>query len=377
MAKYILSKKAKGKKYQYTVTDEKGNVVSTRTSARNYVACTANGEFYFGRLDLIGKGDHGNGLSRTTEILANPERAYKKLVADVVPSCRKEWIAENPADEWIARHVNWATERQKELNAIAYLQPGEYPPPALPVMERKHIYSVSFGKDSLAMLLMAIDKGLPIDEVVFFNIGVEFDAIYTVRDMVLPILAQQGIKYTELDIDRPFYWYMFEKPVCKKGTNIVHKYGYSWCGGNCRWGTTLKLRALKNYIGNNWDYVGIASDETDRIEKERRENKILPLVEMGITGVQALQYCYDRGIYWEQNGIRLYEILDRVSCRICRNKSLKELRNIKQYLPDVWTELLDLQTRIPVPFKPGRKNKKTGELIPGKSIHYFNEIWER
>lgn len=57
MAKYILSKKVKGKKYQYTVTDEKGNVISTRTSARDYVACTANGEFYFGRLDLIGKGD--------------------------------------------------------------------------------------------------------------------------------------------------------------------------------------------------------------------------------------------------------------------------------------------------------------------------------
>ena len=134
MAKYILSKKAKGKKYQYTVTDEKGNVISTRTSARDYVACTANGEFYFGRLDLIGKGNHGKGLSRTTEILANPERAYKKQVAYFVPSYRKEWIAENPADEWIARNVNWATERQKELNAIAYLQPGGITP-ALPVMD--------------------------------------------------------------------------------------------------------------------------------------------------------------------------------------------------------------------------------------------------
>lgn len=84
------------------------------------------------------------------------------------------------------------------------------------MMERKHIYSVSFGKDSVAMLLLGIDKGLPIDEVVFFNIGVEFDAIYSVRDMILPILAERGIKYTELEIDKPFYWYMFEKPVCKK-----------------------------------------------------------------------------------------------------------------------------------------------------------------
>lgn len=78
MAKYILSKKAKGKKYQYTVTDEKGNVVSTRTSARDYVACTADGSFYFGRLDLIGKGDHGKRLSHAAAILANPEKEYKK-----------------------------------------------------------------------------------------------------------------------------------------------------------------------------------------------------------------------------------------------------------------------------------------------------------
>jgi hypothetical protein len=125
MEKYILTKTQKGKKYLYEVKDENGNVVSKRTSTRDYVACTANGEIYFGRLDLIGKGDHGKGLSRTAEILANPERAYKKQAAYFVPSYRKEWIAENPADEWIARNVNWATERQKELNAIAYLQPGE------------------------------------------------------------------------------------------------------------------------------------------------------------------------------------------------------------------------------------------------------------
>ena len=124
------------------------------------------------------------------------------------------------------------------------------------------------------------------------------------------------------------------------------------------------------------DYVACTANETERIEKERRENKVLPLVEMGITEAQALQYCYDRGIYWEQNGVRLYEILDRVSCRICRNKNLKELQNIKRYLPETWTELMELQNRIPQPFKPGRKNKKTGELIPGKTIHYFSELWD-
>ena len=126
MAKYILVKKVKGKKYEYQVIDvDSKAIVSKRTSARDFVGLNPNGSFFFGRLVFIGKFDHGKGLSRTTEILANPEQAYKKQVAYFVPSYRKEWIAENPADEWIARNVNWATERQKELNAIAYLQLGE------------------------------------------------------------------------------------------------------------------------------------------------------------------------------------------------------------------------------------------------------------
>jgi hypothetical protein len=122
MAKYILSKQAKGKKYLYTVTDENGNVVSTRTSARDYVACTADGSFYFGRLDLIGKGDHGKRLSHIAEILANPEKAYKKSAAYFTPDYRSKWIAENPAEQWVARNVEGATKEKERLNAIAYLQ---------------------------------------------------------------------------------------------------------------------------------------------------------------------------------------------------------------------------------------------------------------
>lgn len=30
-----------------------------RTSTRDYVACSVSGEFYFGRLDLVGKGYYG------------------------------------------------------------------------------------------------------------------------------------------------------------------------------------------------------------------------------------------------------------------------------------------------------------------------------
>jgi len=49
----------KAGKFSYTVVDENGTIISTRKSNREYVACTINGSYYFGRLDLIGKGDHG------------------------------------------------------------------------------------------------------------------------------------------------------------------------------------------------------------------------------------------------------------------------------------------------------------------------------
>ncbi len=62
----------------------------------------------------------------------------------------------------------------------------------------KHIASVSFGKDSLYMLLRLIETGAPLDEVVFYDTGMEFQAIYDTRDAVLPLLAKHGISYKEL-----------------------------------------------------------------------------------------------------------------------------------------------------------------------------------
>lgn len=51
-----LVKTAKGSKWKYQVMDEDGNVLASRISNREYVACSANGEFFFGRIDLVGKG---------------------------------------------------------------------------------------------------------------------------------------------------------------------------------------------------------------------------------------------------------------------------------------------------------------------------------
>lgn len=55
----------------------------------------------------------------------------------------------------------------------------------------KYIASVSFGKDSLAMLLILLEKQYRLDEVVFYDTGMEFKAIYKTRDKIKKLLGKR------------------------------------------------------------------------------------------------------------------------------------------------------------------------------------------
>lgn len=214
--------------------------------------------------------------------------------------------------------------------------------------DRPFIASVSFGKDSLAMLHAIIENGMHLDEVVFYDTGAEFDAIYAERDKTVPMLESNGIRYTELRPREPFFYSMLARPVRSRKTGAVHKHGYGWCGGACRWGTSEKQRSLDKYARQRgaYVYVGIAADETRRIERKRQEWKLLPLVDMDMTEADCLESCYRHGHTWEQDGVKLYEVLDRVSCWCCRNKNLKELSAMRKSLPMYYERLEALEQVI-------------------------------
>ena len=125
-------------------------------------------------------------------------------------------------------------------------------------------------------------------------------------------------------------------------------------------GNNGKLTALDRYCEekNAFCYVGIAADETARLEKERKEYKIFPLNDWGMTESDCLIYCRNNGFQWLKYSpqtatgyVDLYDILDRVSCWCCGNKNLWELRNIWYYLPKYWDELKRLQSKTNRPFK--------------------------
>ena len=226
-------------------------------------------------------------------------------------------------------------------------------------MENRYtIASVSCGKDSLVIPHEFIRRGWRLDEVVMYDTGMEFQAIYDTWASLTKVLDSYGIKHIVLRPECDFCWQMFERTV-NEGKPNEHK-GYSWCGGTCRWGTTDKNKALDRYAEERDAIVlvGIAADEAWRLDKDIKPYKRHPLVDWGMAEADCLSYCYGLGYEWRESGartpdgtVRLYDILDRVSCWCCTNKNLDELRNIYHYLPQYWERLKDLQRRAERPMK--------------------------
>lgn len=239
----------------------------------------------------------------------------------------------------------------------------------------KYVASCSYGKDSLAMVLLLIERGYPLDEVIFYDTEMEFQAIYNNKNRMEKILEEHDIRFTVLRDSLSFTYRAFEKEVHTR--NGIIKQGYNWCGGCARWGTSGKLSAISKHYKDSYgdetviEYVGVAADENQRIEKYRSKRnktvKLYPLIEWGMKETDCLEYCYAQGWNWheettetEAGWVELYEILDRVSCWCCANKNQKEIKNIMHYLPNYWNRIREYECKCMVPYK-------------GKGCEYFEK----
>ena len=201
-----------------------------------------------------------------------------------------------------------------------------------------HAVSLSGGKDSTAMLLMMLERGMPIDAVLYADTGMEFPEMYDHLSKVDALLYQErGIHITVLRHTQGFEYLMFDEPktrACaleRRKKLGVPPYGNGWPGIRVRWCTgqlkthliTKEVNRLKGEY-HALHYVGIAADEAKRCKNEQ-----YPLVEWGVTEAQALEYCYARG--FDIGG--LYRIYQRASCWCCPFQRIGELRKLRQIRP--------------------------------------------
>ena len=221
-----------------------------------------------------------------------------------------------------------------------------------------HAVSLSGGKDSTAMLLLMIERGMPIDMVLYADTGMEFPEMYAhIAKLDAYLYEQRGIHITVLRHSKGFEYLMFDEPKTKPSSIEnrirlgVPLFGNGWPGIRVRWCTgALKTKLIDKEVKRlkgAYDavhYIGIATDEAWRCKGEK-----YPLVEWGITEAQALQICYDRG--FDFGG--LYEIYNRASCWCCPFQRIGELRKLRRHHPELWQKLRDLDRRAREQFGPG------------------------
>lgn len=216
----------------------------------------------------------------------------------------------------------------------------------------KNIISLSGGKDSTAMLLMMLERGIPVHKILFADVGemAEFEEMYA---YIKRVEAYTGLKVTTVRSEKYTARSIFFGSFTR-GKRVGEMRGFPpTVGQACSYRRDLKVLPLRaaEGVGNNV-YIGIAADESHRSRcaeyTKGKNNYCFPLVDWGITEAECMEFLKKRGLYNS-----LYDHFDRIGCWWCPKQPLRSLRSLWKYYPDKWAQLRELEAIQDRPFKHG------------------------
>lgn len=249
-------------------------------------------------------------------------------------------------------------------------------------MEREpntqYIANISYGKDSMAMLEAIKLLGYPIDRIMTADVWATDDIPADLPPMVefknyadKEILERYGIGVEhvcamrngeKLTYEKLFYHFPNRKKETADGIQIS---GFQRVGGSC--GATSQLKCsprISNTQGgkiNTVRYLGIASDELERIERHiNKQGIVLPLVDIGWSESDCRKWCENNNLLSP-----IYQTATRGGCWFCHNQSVDQLRQLRKNYPDLWALLLKWDLDSPVPFH-----------ADGHTVHDFEQRFQ-
>lgn len=217
----------------------------------------------------------------------------------------------------------------------------------------EYIASLSYGKDSIVIPELCMKHGLPLDRIV----TVDIMATPTLHSELPPMVEfkkkadviikeRYGIDVEHITADKSYEEYFYTKK--EKGKFPGRIYGFpmkncNWCNG------LLKLKPLSVFSKdkNITQYLGICSDEPNRIERLKGTNKVALPAQLGYTE----SMCYDLA-----KTLNLlsptYENATRGGCWFCHNQTVGQLRFLRKNYPDYWLLMLKWDRESPFIFRP-------------------------
>lgn len=224
-----------------------------------------------------------------------------------------------------------------------------------------NIFSLSFGKDSMATLILAAEQGIPIDRVMYAEVKYndEISGEHPIMAEWIPMAEKRLKELFGVTVEHAYCGYTYLDEffrIRKKGNRIGEIVGFprqfsAWCNA-------MKMIAIKKYYKQFdepiTEILGIASDERERWERKEakqtdtRKCRSL-LVEQGLTEADALELCKKYGLLSP-----LYDYEDTCrggGCWFCPNQPLGGLYTLWRDYPDLYEKLCNLEQVSTYSFK--------------------------
>lgn len=216
-----------------------------------------------------------------------------------------------------------------------------------------YIASCSFGKDSIATILLALENGEPIDRCVFSevmfdnsrNISGEIpEHIEWIRNVAKPKLEALGVAVDIVRSSEDYISQFFKVRGTKtKHPERIGKLQGFPIGGNCRMNSCGKIAPIHKYYrqfrNQGYDivqYVGIAYDEPKRLAR-LHGSQVSLLAKYKYTERMAMRKCEEYDLVSP-----LYKSANRGGCWFCPNCKVKGFIHLRQHHPELWEELRKL-----------------------------------
>lgn len=210
----------------------------------------------------------------------------------------------------------------------------------------RYIASCSFGKDSLATVLLALIHNEPLDEVVYCEVMFDKDISGEIPEHQsfiyergIPFLERNGIKVTVLRSKTTFIDSFYR--VIRSGNNAGKINSWPLCG-RCCIQRDCKLPPILAYQrtldSDVVQYIGIAYDEQDRLLRLDGGRRVSLLEKYHKTEADAAEMCKKAGLLSP-----VYAFTPRGGCFFCPNAKLHELQHLYHHHPDLWGRLLECQ----------------------------------
>lgn len=217
-----------------------------------------------------------------------------------------------------------------------------------PEKHKIYVASCSFGKDSIATILLALEHNEPLDKVVFAEVMFDHEKgisgeipehIEWIYKTAIPRLEEMGVK-VDVVKDKQDYKSFFTNAV-GGGKFKGRLYGFP-IGGRCVINRNCKIRPIRNYYKQFKkdftivQYVGIAADEPIRLAR-LKSNQISLLDKYAYTEQMAMRKCAEYQLVSP-----IYKRSSRGGCWFCMNAHIKDYLHIRKHHSLLWDDLREL-----------------------------------